>query len=122
MELRGLYRKTLLAVVPLSLAAAFIEPVRLPLGILAGGALGLFNLRGLKRGVENLLAVHAEAGTAPAPTGRLIVMSFFRLFLLGAVIVLLAISRLVNLIGLLIGFTVVFTLLLFEGLKASREL
>lgn len=122
MQLSGLYKKTLLAVVPLALASALIEPLRLPLGILAGGALGLFNLRGLKRGVENLLAVHAEAGTAPAPMGRLIFMSFFRLFLLGAIIALLAISRLVNLIGLLVGFTVVFTLLLFEGLRASREL
>lgn len=114
MTITGLYKKAAFVIVPLALLSAFIEPVKLPLGIFLGGVLALLNLRGLIRGVENLVDTYR-------PTARLVVMSFFRLFVLFAVISALAISRLVNLIGLLIGFTLVLGLLLMEGFEISKE-
>lgn len=120
MDLTRLYKNILIAIIPLSLASAAIEPKRLPLGILFGGALGIINLRGLAKGVKGLMELHAGGGGA-SPAGRMIFMSFFRLILLAAVIALLAASKLINLIGLLIGFTVVFALLLIEGLRVSKD-
>lgn len=114
MNLNRVYIQTLIAVAVLSAISAFIEPVKLPLGILLGGVLGIINLRGLKRGLENFLGTYR-------PQGKLLFLSIFRLFLLFAVIVLLAVYRVVNLLGLLVGFTVVFSLLLFEGMRAARS-
>ena len=101
--------------IPVSALSAFIEPVKLPLGIFLGGVLALLNLRGLSRGVENLLGTHS-------PAAKLVAMSMFRLLLLGGIIAVLAVTRSVNLIGLLVGFVIVYTLLLVEGLKISKEM
>jgi hypothetical protein len=113
MELKAVYKKTFIVIVPLSLISALLEPVKLPLGIFLGGVLALLNLRGLKRGVENLIGTER-------PTVKLVFMSMFRLLLLGAVITLLAASRAVNLLGLLVGFTVVFALVMVEGLRMAK--
>ncbi len=114
MELGRLYKHTLIILVPLSLLSALIEPFKLPLGIFLGGVFGLVNLKGMKRGLEGLLGTYR-------PAGKLVFLSLFRLFVLFAAITLLAMTRTVNLFGLLIGFTVVFAVLIKEGLRAAKE-
>lgn len=114
MELKRIYKRTLIAVVALSALSAFIEPVKLPLGVFLGGVLGLFNLRGLKRGLESFIGTYR-------PQGKLLVLSIFRLFILFAVIILLVKNRVVNPLGLLVGFTVVFSFLLLEGLSEAGK-
>ena len=87
---------------------------RFPLGVIAGGALGLFNLRGMARGLSELT-------TTPDPKARIMAKSLVRLLLLGAAIVVLAVTHAVNLIGLLIGFTVVLTCVVAEGFLSARR-
>lgn len=110
--IKRLYKKALIVLIPVAALSAFIEPRKLPLSILVGGALGLLNLKGLSRGVENLV------GSSPA---RLVILSIFRLLILAAVIVILVAAKLVNILGLLVGFTIIFVVLLSEGLKISKE-
>lgn len=110
---KRLYRQTAMIILPLAVISFFIDR-KVPLGILLGGFLGLLNLQGLSRGVQGLLHT-------PKATLKLVILSLLRFTLLFAVLVLIAMSRLVNLFGLLLGFTVVFGLLLKEGLRGARE-
>ncbi|MDA8326367.1 MAG: ATP synthase subunit I [Nitrospiraceae bacterium] len=84
-------------------------------GVFVGGMLALANLRGLVWGVTGLL------GTQKATT-KLVFFSAFRFMLI--VIILLALLKmgLINPIGVFIGLTVVFTVLVIEGLReAGRQ-
>lgn len=108
-------KRSLVALGVLALGAWLIEPgaSRMPAGILAGGGLGLLNLRGIERGVRNFLSTHAAKW-------KLFFYGTFRLFLLGIIILLIAKLKLVNLIGLMIGFSVVLFVLLIEALREVR--
>jgi len=83
------------------------------LSIIIGGLLGLLNLRGLAWGLRDF--------ASSRPTGRVIFWSMVRFFILGTILFILALLNLINFIGILVGFTVVFVLILKEGLQTARE-
>jgi hypothetical protein len=85
-----------------------------PLGIAAGWLLGIINLRNLSRNVEGLIG-------SDRATAKIVLLSITRLFALFAAVVILIYYKIVNPFGLLFGFTIVFALILFEGLSESRE-
>jgi hypothetical protein len=111
---RRVHRQGLVVLIIVSVLSAFIERPKLPVGILFGGLLGLANLKGLEWGLTRFF------GTT-RPQGKLIFLSFFRFFALTCVLLLLAILKLVNFLGILIGFTIVFVLVLKEGLRAAKQ-
>ncbi len=114
MELiRRIFRKSIVVLVPLSFLSAFIEWKKLPLSILIGGILGFANIKGLAWGVEGLF------GSAKA-TGKMIFFSMFRLFMLFLILSMLVYLKLVNIFGILIGFTVIFALVVIEGYRFSK--
>ena len=86
----------------------------LALSILIGGILGLINLRGLARGVEGLIGSYR-------PTGKIIFFSLLRLTALAVILGILFYYRAVNVLGILIGFTVVFAAIIKEGLRSVKE-
>ena len=112
--IKRIYKKSFLALIPLAILSALIEWKRLPASILIGGALGFANIKGLAWGVRGLL------GTGKA-TGRMVFFSMFRLFLLFAILSALVYLKLVNIFGILIGLTVIFLLLITEGLKYAKN-
>lgn len=87
---------------------------RLPHSVLIGGLLGLANLKGLAWGLKDFATLHR-------PSGKLIFWSMVRFFILAMILVVLALLKLINFVGILIGFTVVFTLILKEGVRAIKE-
>lgn len=98
----------------LSIAAAiFIEPVKLPMSIIVGGLLALVNFSSLRRSIQKHLDTNQPA--------KLFFLGAFRLFIVFAIIIALAMGRVVNLVGLAAGFTVVLVMLTLEGLKAARK-
>ncbi len=111
--IKKIYKKSFFALIPLALLSAFIEWKKLPVSIVIGGALGLANIKGLAWGVTGLMG-------SGRVTGRMIFFSMFRLFLLFAILSLLIYLRLVNVFGILAGFTVIFVLLMIEGLKYAK--
>jgi len=113
--LKRIYKRTLLILLPLSLLSAFIEWKKLPLSILIGGILGLINLRGLARGVHSLVGTYR-------PTAKIVISTIFRLGFLALVLIILFAFKIVNAFGILIGFTVVFVLIMTEGLRVAKEL
>jgi len=105
-------RISLVLLVVAAAGLAFVEPRKLPASLLAGGLLGMLNFQGLHRGLEMMLGSHR-------PAGKLLFLSIFRLLIVSAIIILLAIARLVNLPALAAGFTVVVAVVVAEGLRAS---
>jgi hypothetical protein len=111
---RKIQKSSLIVLLPLAALSAFLEWKKLPLSVLIGGALGLANLRGLAWGVRGLLG--AEKATA-----RMLFFSQFRIIMLFFVLAAIVYLKLVNIFGILAGFTVVFSMVIIEGLKYARE-
>lgn len=112
--IRRLYRQSAFVVIPLALLSAFIEWKKLPISIVLGALLGLLNLKGLSSGIERL--IHSRKATM-----KIVVLTLIRLSVLFSIIIIVSALRLVNILGLVAGFTVVFALLMKEGLKVSSE-
>jgi len=108
------YKQSIIILLPVSILSAFIEWKKLPLSILVGGILGLVNLRGIVRGVQGLIG-HGSPG-------KLIFLSIFRLGILASILTILVIYKLVNIFGILIGFTIVVIAIIKEGLRAAKEM
>ena len=90
------------------------NPRLIPASILIGSILGIFNLKGLAWGIESLLGTHKANVT-------LLILNVLRLLILFIIITILVAFRLVNLLGLILGMTVVLFILIKEGLKMARQ-
>lgn len=112
--LKGVVKKSILIILPLVAVSALIEWKRLPLGIMMGWLLGIINLRALSRNVKGFLG--SEKATA-----KIVFLSMTRLLALFSAIAILVYYRIINIFGLLIGFTVVFVFTLIEGLRAEGQ-
>ncbi len=108
--LKGVIKKSIIILVPAAIASVFLKQERLPLGILIGGLFGLLNLRGLARSVSGLIGTEKAAA-------KIVFLNMIRLLLLFSAIFILVYFKIVNVFGLLFGFTVVFVLILVEGIK-----
>jgi len=113
MNLKRIYKQGGIILLCLAVASAYFDWKKLPLSILIGGLLGLANLKGLAWGLRDFAATR--------PTGRVIFLSIVRFFVIGLILFIMALLNLINFIGILIGFTVVFVLILKEGLRTARE-
>jgi len=108
-----IYKKSAFMLATVLVGAFFYDEARILSSIVVGGVLALLNLRGIAKGVKGLL------GSERAP-GKMIFASFLRLTALFAVLFILFKKALVNPIGILIGFTAIFTLILIEGWREAR--
>lgn len=108
------FKQSIIILLSLSILSAFIEWRKLPISILVGGILGLVNLRAIARGVEGLIKTYR-------PTGKFIFFSIFRLIILGSILTILVVYKLVNIFGVLIGFTVIPISIIKEGLRIAKE-
>ena len=116
MELfEGVFKKSLIIVLPAAVVSGFyFDPEKVPLGILLGWLFGILNLRQLTRNIQGLFG--SEKATL-----KLLFLSMTRLLVMFAVIVFLIYYRVVNVFGLLFGFTVVFLFILIEGARVGRS-
>lgn len=112
--IKRIYKQGIIILLPLAIVSAIIEWKKLPISILIGGLLGFANLKGLSWGVEKFFGPFK-------PSGKIIFLSIVRLFILTCILIILAVLKLINLLGILIGFTVIFILILKEGLLSAKE-
>ena len=110
---RGVLKKSIFIILPAAVISAFFEWKRVPHGILAGWLFGILNLRALTKNVQ------AFIGSEKA-TSAIVVLSIIRLFVLLTVMALLIYYKIINIFGLIFGFTVVFILILIEGMRAGN--
>lgn len=113
--IRRINKRAVVVLIVCAALSAFVEWKKLPVSIIIGGALGLANFRGLSWSVEGLMGTYRA-------TGKMIFFSIFRLIFLFVIISVLVYLKLVNIFGILIGFTVIFTLLIIEGLKYAEKI
>ena len=92
----------------------FGNPAYVTISIILGAILGIANLKGMTWGIESMLGTHQA-------NAKLVFLSLLRLFILFAVIIVLAALQLINFLGLLAGMTVVFIFLIKEGLKMAQR-
>ena len=110
----------------ISAAGAALSLIKFPpdvaYGIIAGAALGIFNIFSIIRLVE-ALAGAAAVGQAPGRAAKSVsvVMHVIKLILVFIILFVLVKSRLVNLFALLAGFTVILMVNLFAGLSGLKE-
>ena len=111
--IRNIARRGIIILALAAAASAFVDWRMLPFSILLGGSLAIINTRALAWGVKGM--VEDQRGGA-----KLLFFSQFRLVMMFAVLAALLYLRLVNIFGVLTGFTIIFVLTLFEGLRQSR--
>lgn len=114
--IQRIYKQSILILIPLSLISIFFTSWdwRFSMSILIGGLIGIINLRGIAWSVRSLL------GTEKAQT-KMMVLSMFRLLVIFSILIILAILKVIKAYGLLIGFTVVFIIIVKEGLIAAKK-
>ncbi len=112
--IKRIYRQSAFVIGALAIITLFFRDWRFSLGIVIGGLAGEVNLRGIVWSVRALL------GTEKAQT-KMMVLSMFRLLVIFSILIILAIFKVIKPYGLLIGFTVVFIIIIKEGLITAKN-
>ena len=116
--IKRINRQAIPVLIFLSLLSTLIEWKKLPLSILTGGILALVNLKGLHWEALGLTNPEAARGAM----GPLLFFSMFRLLIVFIILTVLLSLSLINILGTLTGLTVVFILIMKEGLTEARKL
>ncbi|TAN44417.1 MAG: hypothetical protein EPN22_06675 [Nitrospirae bacterium] len=105
-------RQSALMVLPLAVVSFFVFEWRFAISVIIGGLIGVLNFKGLCWSVNSLLGIE-KAET------KMMFLSFFRLLIIFSVLAALAAFGILKASGLLLGFTVVFIIIVKEGLLKS---
>jgi hypothetical protein len=112
--IKRIYRQSAFVIGALAIITIFFRDWRFSFSILIGGLVGIGNLKGIVWSVSSLL------GTEKAQT-KMMALSMFRLLVIFSILIILAIFKVIKPYGLLIGFTVVFIIIVKEGLIAAKK-
>jgi len=86
-------------------------------GIFAGAVLGIFNIYSIVRLVEALAgAATAGPGAGKASKALVSLVHMFKLALILVTLIMLVYLKLINLFGVLVGFTVIIAVNIFAGM------
>lgn len=111
---KRIYRQSIIILIVMSGISIFFMEWRFPVSILIGGLVGIGNLRGIVWSIKNLLGIERSHT-------KMMVLSMFRLIIVFSVLVALAIFGAINAYGLLVGFSIVFIIIVKEGLVNVRK-
>ena len=112
--IKKIAKNSAFVLVPAAVISAFLPWQNLPFSILIGGLLGILNIKALSWSVEGVL------GTSSA-NAKMLFFSQFRFMILALSLVVLAYMGLVNIAGLIIGFTIVFLQVLIVGFRQAKK-
>lgn len=111
---KRIYKQSAIMLIASAVISIFFAEWRFSLSILIGGIVGIGNLRGVVWSVKALLG-------AEQAQSKMMVLSMFRLFGIFFVLAALAVFKIINAYGLLAGFTIVFIIMIKEGLIAAKR-
>ncbi len=111
---KKIYKQGIVILPVLAALSALLDWKIWPLSIAVGGLLGQANLKAMVWGIEGLVS-------SPRASGVLIFFSMLRLIAVCIILVILLSFRLVNILGVIGGFTVVFALVIKEGMAYAKE-
>lgn len=101
-------------IIAASVGSLFFEEWRFALSIVVGGLVAVLNLRGIVWSATNLLG-------SEGAQGKMVFISVFKMFIVFAALVVLFVLKLIKVYGLLIGLTVVFFIIVKEGLLYAKK-
>lgn len=110
---RGVFKKSIFIIPPAIVISVFLEWTRVPQGIFIGWLFGILNLRLMTKNVKGLIGSEKAAA-------KILILSATRLIILLVAMAFLIYYKAVNIFGLIFGFTVVFALILIEGMGAGN--
>lgn len=110
---RGVFKKSIFIILPAVAVSVYLDWKRVPEGIIIGWLSGILNLRLMTKNVKGLIG--SEKARA-----WILILSATRLILLLTAMGFLIYYKAVNIFGLIFGFTVVFALILIEGMRAGN--
>lgn len=111
---KSTYIRTLIAVIVIAAIIAIWERSIWPFSVIVGGMLGLMNLKALSWGVEGLISAYKASPV-------LVFFSMLRMMIMLSLIAWLTVKGFVNIPGVMVGFTIVFVMILKEGLSYARN-
>ncbi len=112
--IKKIARNAAFVLIPAAILSAFLPWENLPFSILIGGLLGVLNIKALAWSVEGIL------GT-PYSSAKMLFFSQFRFVILLLALVVLIYLKLVNIVGIFIGFTIVFLQVLIVGYRQAKK-
>ncbi len=111
-------KKSIPVLLVVAIAGAYFDYKRVPLSVILGGGLGLVNLKAIQWGVHAMVRPEDTTGAK----GKLVFFSMLRLLGIFIILAILLKLKLINILGVLAGLTVVFAFIIFEGFQESRSL
>ncbi len=112
--IKRINKQSAILLLPLAGISLFFASWRFSLSIIIGGLVGVANLKGLVWSINALFGME-RAG------GKIVFLSIFRLLVIFCILIVLAAFRVIDPVSLLIGLTVVFAVILKEGLLAAKR-
>ncbi|MDX9715067.1 MAG: hypothetical protein RBT37_06540 [Dissulfurispiraceae bacterium] len=106
--------QSLIAVSIAAVAALIFADIIFAFSIILSGTLGLLNFRGIVWGAKGLVG-------SEKPQFKMVVLTTFRMLIMFSLLLVFFILKILNLFGVLAGFTIVFVIIVKEGLMASRK-
>ena len=105
--------KSFVVIIVLSVPSLVYLDKKIFTGLVSGWLIGIVNLRQLAKNIHNFLG-------STGARFKIVFLSILRLSVLFVAIFLLIYEQIVNIFGLITGFTVVFIFIIIEGLRISR--
>lgn len=127
--LRNIYRLSSFLLLLSSFISAFFMEWRFPFSILIGGIIGLGNLRGIVISVSRIFNIEKKdmgdnqikVIQPQRAQAKMLILGIFRLLIIFSVLLILIILNTINIYGFLIGFSIVFLVLIKEGISESKR-
>jgi hypothetical protein len=111
---KKIYILALILIPAAALVSAIWDWKKWPLSIITGGLLGLVNLKAMIWGIKGMLGAYRASSV-------LVIFSIMRLLILFLIVGWLLIQGVVNVPGVLIGFTIIVIVIMKEGLVHAAE-
>lgn len=127
--LKRIYKLSFFLLLLSSFITTFFTEWRFPFSILIGGIIGLGNLKGIVMSVGRIFDIQKRdlrdsQITVIQPQkaqAKMLILGIFRLLIIFSILLILVILNTINIYGFLIGFSIVFLVIIKEGLSEAKR-
>lgn len=127
--LKRIYKLSFFLLLLLSFVAAFFTEWRFPFSILIGGIIGLGNLKGIVMSIGRIFNIEKRdlkdsqisVINPQKAQAKMLILGIFRLLIIFSILLILVILNTINIYGFLVGFSIVFLVIIKEGLSEAKR-
>lgn len=127
--LKRIYKLSFFLLLLLSFVATFFTEWRFPFSILIGGIIGLGNLKGIIMSIGRIFNIEKRdlkdsqisVINPQKAQAKMLILGIFRLLIIFSILLILVILNTINIYGFLVGFSIVFLVIIKEGLSEAKR-